>query len=194
MLVPGIDGHQGASRFTGQLRCENADNGFFQLFPAFSRGTGETDSGSFPPVRMDSQVALVQDQQTGRVAVFSQKGGGAGEGGVRHFQNQVCRFKRPVGAQDAGLFDEVGRFPDSCRVNQAQGQTGDLDGFFHGVPRSSGNIADDGALVSQQGIEQAGFADVGRSRDGRPDAFPQQTARGSRAQQAGKLFLRVGEP
>ena len=142
---------------------------------------------------MDSQVALVQNKQPGR----GEGRGGVvfypGHGGIRHFQNQICGFKRPVGAGNASLFNDVGRFSHACRINQPQSQSGHLDGFLHRVPRGSGNIADNGPVISQQGIQQAGFSHIGRSGDRRADAFPQQASAFGSFEEGGQFFLHAPE-
>lgn len=193
MLVPGIDGYQGAARFTGQGGGKGLDNGFLQFLSSFPGGAGKPDAGHGLPVRMDSQVALVQNEQPGR---GENRGGEVldpGRGGIRHFQNQIRGFKSPVGAGNACLFNDVGRFADTGRINQPQGQPGQLNGFLHRVPRGTGNIADNGPVISQQGIQQAGFSHVGRSGDRRADAFPQQASAFGSFEEGGQFFLHAPE-
>ena len=193
MLMPGIDGYQRTARFAGQGGGEGLDNGFLQFLSSFPGGAGKPDAGHVLPVRMDSQVALVQNKQPGR----GEGRGGVvfypGHGGIRHFQNQICGFKRPVGAGNASLFNDVGRFSHACRINQPQSQSGHLDGFLHRVPRGSGNIADNGPVISQQGIQQAGFSHIGRSGDRRADAFPQQASAFGSSEEGGQFFLHAPE-
>ena len=45
MLVPGIDGYQGAARFTGQGGGKGLDNGFLQFLSSFPGGAGKPDAG-----------------------------------------------------------------------------------------------------------------------------------------------------
>ena len=66
MLVAGIDGYQGAARFSGQGGGKGLDNGFLQFLSSFPGGAGKQDDGHGLPVRLDTQVTLDQNKKPGR--------------------------------------------------------------------------------------------------------------------------------
>ena len=64
-------------------------------------------------------------------------------------------------ALDAHLFDDIIRLPDSCGVDEAEGMVADGECGINGVARSALNVADNGSVVVDDGIEECALSDIG---------------------------------
>ena len=79
-------------------------------------------------------------------------------------------------AFDADLFDHVVGFAQAGGVDDVDGHAVEGDLFAHGVAGGAGDVGYDGDVVARQGVEQAGFADVGRADEDDVHAFAQNRA------------------
>ena len=79
-------------------------------------------------------------------------------------------------AFDADLFDHVVGFAQAGGVYNVNGHAVEGDLFAHGVAGGAGDVGYDGDVVARQGVEQAGFADVGRADGDDVHAFAQNRA------------------
>ena len=66
---------------------------------------------------------------------------------------------------------------DAGGVDEAEGDAAELNGVFDGIAGGALYVADNGALLAEQGVEQGAFAYVGRSDDGYVDAVLEGVAR-----------------
>ena len=111
---------------------------------------------------------------------------------VQHEQQHVGFCYRVLGSTDAFAFDPVLRLSQACRIEQAQGDPPDVQGFIDDVAGRAGLIRYDRAVQFQQRIEQARFTHVGPADDGDFDAFPNQAAFLIGRDQPLHCHLRVG--
>ena len=82
-----------------------------------------------------------------------------------------------LGACNAEPFDLVLCRTQSCGVDQAQGNALDADLLLDDVPRGAGHVGDDGTLRTEEGVEEAGFADVRTADDDGLDPHAQDASR-----------------
>ena len=71
----------------------------------------------------------------------------------------------------AYLFDGVGRGAKTSGVDKAEGDTMDVDEVFDSVAGGAMNIADDGFLLTDKGVEEGALSDIGLSDYGHGDAL-----------------------
>ena len=81
-----------------------------------------------------------------------------GLAGIDDFEDEIGAVEFLVGALDADLFDGVASIAETGGIDEAEGDTVDLDDFLDGVAGGAGVGADDGALEAEQAIEEAAFA------------------------------------
>ena len=67
-------------------------------------------------------------------------------------------------------------FAQAGGVDDVDGHAVEGDLFAHGVAGGAGDVGYDGDVVARQGVEQAGFADVGRADEDDVHAFAQNRA------------------
>jgi len=73
-------------------------------------------------------------------------------------------------ALNAHVFYGVGRLAQAGGVDEAEEGAADVEHFFHRVARGAVNVAHNGALFAEQGVEQGGLAYVRFAHDGAGDA------------------------
>ncbi len=98
-------------------------------------------------------------------------------GGVEDVQDQLRR--RPARRGCGGrlrLRSSSAASRNPAVSIKTTGQAANVGRFLDGVARRAGNGRDDGAVVAQELIEQAGFADVGPADDRRANAAAQHPA------------------
>lgn len=110
-----------------------------------------------------------------------------GLAGVCHREDEGGAGEHLAGAQDAGVLEEVLGRADACGIDEADGDAAEIDDFLEGVAGGAGEMADDGALVTEEAIEQAGFAGIGRAADDGAQALAEDVALISGAQEPGDL-------
>ena len=91
---------------------------------------------------------------------------GQGSGGIDNGYDDACfadGLERPVYAD---LFNAVGRLADTGGVNEAEQVVAHFDGLFYRVACGSGNVGYDGTVITQQDVQERGFASVGGAYDG----------------------------
>ena len=74
------------------------------------------------------------------------------------------------GALDAEALDRVVGVADAGRVDETELEATDVDGVLDHVARSAVDVAHDGLLLVEQGVEQRRFAGVGLADDGNGNA------------------------
>ena len=157
-------------RCLGQCRREGVEARAF-----FSRD-GECAIGGCQGLR--DKVYLVVDNE--EVLVFEgsdvlqllQVVEGLGEGlsGVEDIEDDVGLYYGCDGALNAEVFNRVVAVAQPCGIDDAEGGALDDKGLFDGVACGAGDVADDGAVVVQQGVEEGGFARIGTADNGDGDA------------------------
>jgi hypothetical protein len=70
------------------------------------------------------------------------------------------------------------------RIDQPNRHAVDAEGLLDGVASGPGDIRDDGALDTQQGVEQRRLSGIGRADDGHAEALAQQPSALAVAHQA----------
>ena len=102
---------------------------------------------------------------------------------VRKENDHLCMMCCLQAALDAHLFDDIIRLPDSCGVDEAEGMVADGECGINGVARSALNVADNGSVVVDDGIEECALSDIGSSDDGYSNAVLDGIAYGKAARQ-----------
>lgn len=59
-----------------------------------------------------------------------------------------------AGFLDADFFDLVGCFSEAGCVDEADGETAEVDGFFDRVAGGAGDGGDNGSLLAEEGVEE----------------------------------------
>ena len=90
--------------------------------------------------------------------------------GIVDIKDDVGLYYGFDGALNAEEFNRVVAVAQSSGVDNAERGPIDDKGLFDGVACGAGDVADDGAVVAQQGVEEGGFARIGTSDDGHRDA------------------------
>ena len=89
---------------------------------------------------------------------------------IHHDQRHICPAYGAKGTDHAIAFDgRVVNGPfaaDAGGIHQGIGLSIVNKGRIDGVPGGTGDLADDGALIAQQGVYQAGFTHVWLAHDG----------------------------
>ena len=89
-----------------------------------------------------------------------------GTGDVNNPEHDLGLVDRLPGALDAHPLDGIARLADACRVNEAVERTAHNHGVLDGVARGAVDVAHQGTVVTQQGIQQGRFSRIGLSHDG----------------------------
>ena len=92
---------------------------------------------------------------------------------IHHIQNEIRVLNGFHGLLHADLFHQIIGIPDSGRIHNIQSNPMNPDLFLQSISRGSGNIRDNGPLLSRQHIHQRGFSGIGFSNNHGSDAFPQ---------------------
>src|SRR5450755_3864011 len=90
---------------------------------------------------------------------------------VDDYKNQIGISQGLFGLFDANAFGFVLGAADARGVDQFDGNSTQRNRFADQVAGGAGLGGDDGALLLQQSIKQAGFADVGTAHDGQGQAL-----------------------
>ena len=120
-------------------------------------------------------VGLVLDADDGLVVA----GGDVrvGDAGLGHHEDDAGTLSSSDRTFNAQLFDGVGGVANAGSVNEAEGNTVEVDGVFDGIAGGALDVGYDGTLFTQQGIEQGGLAHVWSSDYGYGDAILKGVAR-----------------
>lgn len=86
--------------------------------------------------------------------------------GIEQVEGEVGGLGGGEGAFDADFFDFVGGFAKAGGVDDADGETVEVDDFFDGVAGGAGDGGDDGAVLFEEGVEEGGLSGVGEAEDG----------------------------
>ena len=92
---------------------------------------------------------------------------------VDHPHHDACAVDGGVCTFNADLLHAVVRGPDAGRVDESECYSVDVLRVLNRVARRSVNVADDGAVLVQQSVQQCRFSDVRLADDGHGDAFLQ---------------------
>src|SRR6202011_1955720 len=80
-------------------------------------------------------------------------------------------------------------FAYAGRVDQPEKDTVDVEDLFDGVAGRTGDLAHDGAVFIQQGIQEGGLSRIGFPYDGHSNAVPDNVAKTKRSQELSRLVL-----
>jgi len=84
------------------------------------------------------------------------------------------RGRSPSGSQGLGQRRLVADVGHACVAGLRQFRPGPPDAYlFDGIPGGAGHRCDDGAFFPEQGVKQAGFADIRPPQDNDGNAFPE---------------------
>ena len=126
---------------------------------------------------LGSEVPFVQDDEAGEAVLVDQAGDllvevDEGVARVEDEQGDVGFVEHLLRAHQGELLDaeDLAPLADPRRVDEGDRLPLVLDAFVDRVDRRSRRVADDGALLLQQGVEQGALADVDPADDG--DAHP----------------------
>ena len=120
--------------------------------------------------RSGDEVGLVEDEKGGGVGDPGDEVRVEGQGGVVDVEDDAGRGDGSAGAVDTDAFHSVGAGTQAGCVDEAEEVVAQVQGLLDGVAGGAWHVADDGAVVAQQGVEQRGFAGVGGADDGHGDA------------------------
>ena len=109
-------------------------------------------------------VGFVDDSDDG--LVLSDGHVGVGNAGFGDEEDDLCFFCCFDAAFDAHLLDGVGSVSDASCVDEAEGDVVQGDGVFDDVAGGALDVAHNGAVVAQEGVEQGALAYVWCSDDG----------------------------
>ena len=90
---------------------------------------------------------------------------------------------------DAQRFDGVVRLTDAGSVDEAEGDAVDVYSVFYHIACGAVDVAHDGFVFIEQGVEQGGFAGVCLADDGHGDAVFQRIAQAEGVDEAGDGML-----
>jgi len=111
--------------------------------------------------------------------------GGIGGGGeIEQAKDEIGALGGLVTASDAFGLDEIGGVAESGGVDEDDGQAADVGGFLDGIAGGAGDGRDDGAVDSEQLVEQAGLAGIGTAEEDGAGAFAEESAFGGGPGQA----------
>lgn len=123
------------------------------------------------------EVGFVECEDKGGVGGFAAEVGDGGadgvgaSGDVGHGDDEGGAAYGVVGTLDAELFDGVAGLAESGGVHQTEYlAAGQRYGVFDDVAGGAVDVADDGAVIAGEGVEQGRFAGVGGADDGGGDA------------------------
>src|SRR5215211_2446300 len=143
---------------------------------------GGTHAAAGPRDLLDvaaGQVPLVEHER-GRAAGLHRPLGdpqvlrGHAVRGVADDERDVGPLGRPLRAQRRVVLDRLlhlGAAPDAGRVDQQQRPAVDLDRRVDRVARGAGDVGDDHALAAEEGVDEAGLADVRAADHGEADGL-----------------------
>src|SRR5262245_28679665 len=137
-------------------------------------------------LKASRQVHLVQDDEAFLAREFGKVisiGFRPGFGIVEDMENEFRLFQSLATPANAFDFYFIARLTQPSRINEYHRQPANVGGLFDGVARGAGNGRDDGAVMPEKLIEQAGFAGVGPANDGGANAAAQDLAFRGGAQQ-----------
>ena len=117
-----------------------------------------------------------------------------GDRGVQDEEDQRGRPRHPPGPLYARALDRVRRFPQAGSVDKAERDPADDGRLLDGVPRRSGHGAREGAVLSQEQIQERGLADVRPADDGRRRPLADGPSRVKTPQQKLQPFERAARP
>ena len=86
-------------------------------------------------------------------------------GDIEDVEDEVGFFQGFPTATDALAFDVVGGRAQAGGVDEHDGDAANVGGFLDGVAGRAGGVGDDGAVVAEQLVEEAGLSDVGPAHD-----------------------------
>ena len=79
---------------------------------------------------------------------------------INHPKYNVGLVHLLEGSLDADAFYHIGGLTDTCRIDEAERDATQVDGVFDHIAGRAVDVAHDGFLLVQQGIEQGGFAGI----------------------------------
>ena len=102
--------------------------------------------------------------------VFAKRDFRVGDTGLFHHHHNLRPLHSGDGTLDAKVLNGVVGVADASGVNEAESDAAELDGVFDGIARGALNVADDGAFLAEEGVEEGALAHVGGSDNGHGDA------------------------
>ena len=133
-----------------------------------------------------AEVALVEDEQGIGGGRGEDRAEGSGDWRSRTiWRMRAARAKTCAGALDAGVFEEIIGGADAGGIDEADGDAAEVDDFLEGVAGGAGEMAYDGALVTEEAVEEAGFAGIGLAEDYGAKALAEDLALVGGAEEAG---------
>ena len=96
--------------------------------------------------------SLVDDVDDGLVVANGDVG--VGDSGLCHHQDNLGTLDSGYGALDAEALDGVTGVAYASCVDEAEGDASEVDGIFNGIAGGALYVADDGALFSEEGVEE----------------------------------------
>ena len=96
-------------------------------------------------------------------------------------------------ALDADLLHRVGGIAQAGGVDDVYGNAFKRNLLAHGVAGGASDVGNDGHVLAGQGVEQAGFAHIGRAHQHHVHAFAQNRALLGLGKHSGKTLLQGGE-
>src|SRR4029077_6566436 len=109
--------------------------------------------------RMFGQVALVQHEEFVPIRVLLEMTRGP-RVSIDNVQPQVSFLQPTLGACNSFAFDVGCGCSKAGSIEQTNRNPAQIDGFFDRIPCCAGSIAHDYAFVTEEAIEQAGFASI----------------------------------
>ena len=91
---------------------------------------------------------------------------GEGHSGLAQQDDDLCPFSRLHAAFDAHFLNLILGAADTCCVNKSECYSLNLDDEFHKVAGSTLHVAYDGAVVTDELVEQSRLANICFSDDG----------------------------
>ena len=79
---------------------------------------------------------------------------GVGNAWLRYHQHDLCTLDGSHGSVYAHTFDMVIGVTDAGSVDKSEGDALYVDGILDGVAGSSLNVADDGSVVVEEGVQE----------------------------------------
>ena len=107
---------------------------------------------------------------------------------IDNVQPQVSFLQGTLGACNSLALDIGCRRSKAGGIQQTNRNPAQIDGFFDRIPCCAGSIAHNYAFVTEEAIEQAGFAGVGRSINHDSDSVAQNAAVIGSCKKRGNLF------
>ena len=181
LIVAGVGEEDVLLARVAHLRMESAEDLFPEGFKAQTRLAREAQPPY--PAAICQQVGLgvhLDNRLVRKVKV----GLLARLGGITEIEHYISLFHGFLTTLHAECFHTVIAVTKAGGVDKAEGDAVEGEGFLNGVARGAGDVADDGTVVSQQGVEQRRLAGIGFADDGHRDAAFQGVAQTERGNQA----------